>query len=75
MPGTVTRPGAAHVSARQTFTEPDEIACATRVATAQLNARARPCLAIQALLAAYAGRKAIVDESSVRTAAAEITAD
>jgi type II secretory pathway predicted ATPase ExeA len=32
-------------------------------------------LAIQALLAAYASRKAIVDESSARTAAAEITAD
>jgi type II secretory pathway predicted ATPase ExeA len=32
-------------------------------------------LAIQALLAAYAGRKAIVDETSARTAAAEVTAD
>jgi hypothetical protein len=42
MPPTVTRPGAAHVSAGQTFTDPDEIACATEVATAQLNARARP---------------------------------
>ena len=32
-------------------------------------------LAIQALIAAYAARKAIVDESSARTAAAEVTAD
>ena len=32
-------------------------------------------LAIQALIAAYANRKAIVDESSARTAATEITAD
>jgi type II secretory pathway predicted ATPase ExeA len=32
-------------------------------------------LAIQALIAAYADRKAIVDESSARTAAAEVTAD
>jgi transposase len=28
--------------AGQSFADPDEIACATRVATAQLNARARP---------------------------------
>jgi type II secretory pathway predicted ATPase ExeA len=32
-------------------------------------------LAIQALIAAYANRKAIVDESSSRAAAAEVTAD
>jgi hypothetical protein len=32
-------------------------------------------LAIQALIAAYAGRKAIVCETSARTAAAEVTAD
>ena len=32
-------------------------------------------LAIQALIAAYASRKAIVDESAARTAAAEVTAD
>jgi type II secretory pathway predicted ATPase ExeA len=31
-------------------------------------------LAVQALLAAYAGGKAIVDESSARAAAAEVTA-
>ena len=28
--------------AGQSFADPDEIACATRVATARLNARARP---------------------------------
>jgi type II secretory pathway predicted ATPase ExeA len=32
-------------------------------------------LAIQALIAAYATRKAIVDETSARAAAAEVTAD
>ena len=32
-------------------------------------------LAIQALIAAYADRKAIIDESAVRVAAAEVTAD
>ena len=32
-------------------------------------------LAIQALIAAYADRKAIVDESAARVAAAEVTAD
>jgi type II secretory pathway predicted ATPase ExeA len=32
-------------------------------------------LAIQALIAAYASRKAIVDESSARAAATEVTAD
>ena len=31
-----------HPRIRQEFADPDEIACATRVATAQLNARARP---------------------------------
>jgi type II secretory pathway predicted ATPase ExeA len=30
-------------------------------------------LAVQALIAAWAGRKAIVDESSVRAAVAEVT--
>ena len=38
-------------------------------------ARAVNNLAIQALIAAYASRKAIVNESSARTAAAEVTAD
>ncbi len=32
-------------------------------------------LAIQALIAAYAARKAIVDESSARAAVTEVTAD
>ena len=32
-------------------------------------------LAIQALIAAYASRKAIVDESSARAAATEVTSD
>jgi hypothetical protein len=32
-------------------------------------------LAIQALIAAYAARKAIVDESAARTAATEVTSD
>jgi hypothetical protein len=31
-----------HPRIRQEFADPDEIACATRVATGQLNARARP---------------------------------
>ena len=31
-----------HALAGQDFADPDEIACATQVATAQLNARARP---------------------------------
>ena len=37
--------------------------------------RAVSNLAIQALIAAYATRKAIVDESSARAAAAEVTSD
>jgi type II secretory pathway predicted ATPase ExeA len=37
--------------------------------------RAVSNLAIQALIAAYATRKAIVDESSARTAATEVTSD
>ena len=44
-------------------------------ATSRGLPRAVNNLAIQALIAAYAGRKAIVDESSARTAAAEVTAD
>jgi hypothetical protein len=37
--------------------------------------RAASNLAIQALIAAYASRKAIVDQSSARAAAAEVTSD
>jgi hypothetical protein len=37
--------------------------------------RAASNLAIQALIAAYASRKAIVDESSARAAATEVTSD
>jgi type II secretory pathway predicted ATPase ExeA len=44
-------------------------------ATSRGLPRAVNNLAIQALIAAYAGRKAIVDESSARAAAAEVTAD
>ena len=44
-------------------------------ATSRGLPRAVNNLAIQALIAAYAGRKAIVDETSARTAAAEVTAD
>jgi type II secretory pathway predicted ATPase ExeA len=44
-------------------------------ATSRGLPRAVNNLAIQALIAAYAGRKAIVDESSARTAAAEVTSD
>ncbi|MGE5292987.1 MAG: ExeA family protein [Micromonosporaceae bacterium] len=44
-------------------------------ATSRGLPRAVNNLAIQALIAAYAGRKAIVDESSARTAATEVTAD
>lgn len=44
-------------------------------ATSRGLPRAVNNLAIQALIAAYAGRKAIVDESAARTAAAEVTAD
>ena len=44
-------------------------------ATSRGLPRAVNNLAIQALIAAYADRKAIVDESTARTAAAEVTAD
>jgi type II secretory pathway predicted ATPase ExeA len=44
-------------------------------ATSRGLPRAVNNLAIQALIAAYASRKAIVDESAARTAAAEVTAD
>ena len=44
-------------------------------ATSRGLPRAASNLAIQALIAAYASRKAIVDESAARTAAAEVTAD
>ena len=44
-------------------------------ATSRGLPRAVNNLAIQALIAAYASRKAIVDETSARTAAAEVTAD
>ena len=44
-------------------------------ATSRGPPRAVNNLAIQALLAAYATRKAIVDETSARTAAAEVTSD
>ena len=44
-------------------------------ATSRGLPRAVNNLAIQALIAAFAGRKAIVDETSARTAAAEVTAD
>ena len=44
-------------------------------ATSRGLPRAVNNLAIQALIAAYVGRKAIVDETSARTAAAEVTAD
>ena len=44
-------------------------------ATSRGLPRAVNNLAIQALIAAYAARKAIVNESSARTAAAEVTAD
>ena len=44
-------------------------------ATSRGLPRAVNNLAIQALIAAYASRKAIVDESSARAAAAEVTAD
>ena len=44
-------------------------------ATSRGLPRAVNNLAIQALIAAYAGRKAIADETSARTAAAEVTAD
>ena len=44
-------------------------------ATSRGLPRAVSNLAIQALIAAYASRKAIVDESSARAAAAEVTAD
>lgn len=44
-------------------------------ATSRGLPRAVNNLAIQALMAACATRKAIVDESSARTAAAEVTAD
>jgi hypothetical protein len=35
-----------HALAGQDFADPDEIACATRVTTVQLNARARPCIRV-----------------------------
>jgi type II secretory pathway predicted ATPase ExeA len=44
-------------------------------ATSRGLPRAVNNLAIQALIAAYAARKAIVDESAARTAATEITSD
>jgi type II secretory pathway predicted ATPase ExeA len=44
-------------------------------ATSRGLPRAVSNLAIQALIAAYAERKAIIDESAARTAAAEVTAD
>src|ERR1017187_23804 len=44
-------------------------------ATSRGMHRAVNNLAIKALIAAYAGRKAIVDESSARTAATEVTSD
>jgi len=44
-------------------------------ATSRGLPRAASNLAIQALIATYASRKAIVDESAARTAAAEVTAD
>ena len=44
-------------------------------ATSRGLPRAASNLAIQALIAAYASRKAIVDESSARTAATEVTSD
>ena len=44
-------------------------------ATSRGLPRAVNNLAIQSLIAAYAGRKAMVDESAARTAAAEVTAD
>jgi type II secretory pathway predicted ATPase ExeA len=44
-------------------------------ATSRGLPRAVSNLAIQALTAAYAGRKAIVDESAARAAAAEVTSD
>ena len=44
-------------------------------ATSRGLPRAASNLAIQALIAAYADRKAIVDESAARAAAAEVTAD
>ena len=44
-------------------------------ATSRGLPRAVSNLAIQALIAAYATRKAIVDETSARTAATEVTAD
>jgi type II secretory pathway predicted ATPase ExeA len=44
-------------------------------ATSRGLPRAVNNLALQALIAAYAERKAIVDESAARTAAAEVTAD
>jgi type II secretory pathway predicted ATPase ExeA len=44
-------------------------------ATSRGLPRAVNNLAIQALIAAYASRKAIVDESSARAAATEVTSD
>jgi type II secretory pathway predicted ATPase ExeA len=44
-------------------------------ATSRGLPRAVNNLAIQSLIAAYADRKAIVDESTARIAAAEVTAD
>jgi type II secretory pathway predicted ATPase ExeA len=44
-------------------------------ATSRGLPRAASNLAIQALIAAYASRKAIVDESSARAAATEVTSD
>jgi type II secretory pathway predicted ATPase ExeA len=44
-------------------------------ATSRGLPRAVNNLAVQALIAAYASRKAIVDESAARTAAAEVTSD
>src|ERR1019366_919438 len=44
-------------------------------ATSRGLPRAVNNLAIQALIAAYASRKAIVDESSARTVATEVTSD
>jgi len=44
-------------------------------ATSRGLPRAVNNLAIQALIAAYAGRKAIVDEQSARAAVTEVTTD
>jgi hypothetical protein len=80
MPGMTTEETASYISHHLTLAgRSDPLFSDDAITLIHQTSRGLPRavnnLAIQALIAAYASRKAIVDESSARTAATEVTSD